>query len=73
MPDTIRSSEYKEVIRKLKATRIAAGLSQEDVARKLNKSQSYISKVEAGEQRIDVIELKKFADIYARNVNYFVK
>ena len=72
MANTIRSSEYKEVIRKLKAARMAAGLSQVEVAKKLNKSQSYISKAEAGEQRIDVIELKKFADIYTRNVNYFV-
>lgn len=72
MPDTIRSSEYKEVIRKLKAARIAAGLSQEDVAKKLNKSQSYISKVEAGEQRIDVLELKKFAVLYRKEINHFI-
>lgn len=71
MPDTIRSSEYKEVIRKLKAARIAAGLSQEDVAKKLNKSQSYVSKVEAGEQRIDIIELKVFVGVYKKDVGYF--
>ncbi len=71
MPDTIRSSEYKEVINKLKAARIAAGLSQEEVAKKLGKSQSYISKVEAGEQRIDILELKRFADLYKKGVGYF--
>lgn len=72
MPDTIRSSEYKEVINKLKAARKVAGLSQEDVAKKLNKSQSYISKVEAGEQRIDVIELKLFTDLYRKRISDFV-
>lgn len=72
MPDTIRSSEYKEVIRKLKAARIAVGLSQEQVAKKLNKSQSYISKVEAGEQRIDVIELNSFAALYNKSINFFI-
>lgn len=72
MPDTIRSSEYKEVIKKLKAARVAAGLSQEDVAKKMNKSQSFISKVEAGEQRIDVIELKLFTDLYRKRISDFV-
>lgn len=72
MPDTIRSSEYKEVIRKLKAARIAAGLSQEDVAKKLGKSQSYISKVEAGEQRIDVIELRAFTKLYRKELDDFI-
>jgi len=72
MANTIRSSEYKEVINKLKVARIAAGLLQEQVARKLNKSQSYISKVEAGEQRIDVIELNAFANLYDKNINFFI-
>lgn len=72
MPDTIRSSEYKEVIKKLKAARIAAGLLQEEVAKRLNKSQSYISKVEAGEQRIDVVELKRLASLYQKNINHFI-
>jgi len=38
------------------------------MAKKLKKPQSYISKVETGEQRIDVIELKEFARIYKTTV-----
>lgn len=72
MPDTIRSSEYKEVINKLKTARIAAGLSQEEVAKKLDKSQSYISKVEAGEQRIDIVELKRFSILYKKSIEFFL-
>jgi uncharacterized protein Yka (UPF0111/DUF47 family) len=43
------------------------------VAKKLKKTQSYISKVEAGEQRIDFIELKVFAHLYKKDLNYFIK
>ncbi|MBI5306663.1 helix-turn-helix domain-containing protein, partial [Candidatus Wolfebacteria bacterium] len=39
----------------------------------LKKPQSYISKVETGEQRIDVIELKLFADLYKKDLNFFIK
>jgi len=73
MPNTIRSSEYKEVIKKLKAARIAVGLSQKEVAKRLNKSQSYVSKIEAGEQRIDIIELQVFSNLYKKDIKYFIK
>lgn len=73
MPNTIHTGEYKEIIERLKEARIEAGLSQKEVADKLKKSQSYISKIEAGEQRIDILEMKKFADLYKRPLNYFMK
>lgn len=49
-----------------------AGLRQEDVAQKLDKPQSYISKIERGERRVDVVELKAFARLYKKPLDYFV-
>jgi len=73
MGKTIRSTEYKTVTRKLRKARKEAGLSQLLIAKMLKKSQSYISKVEAGEQRIDVIELKNLAKLYCKSLDYFIK
>lgn len=72
MPDTIRSKEYADFVGKLRKARLEAGLRQIDVARKLKRTQSYVSRVEVGEQRLDILELKKFAKLYNKNLSYFI-
>jgi transcriptional regulator with XRE-family HTH domain len=73
MVETLRSKEYAQFVGKLRKARLEAGLRQIDVAKKLKRTQSYVSRVEVGEQRLDIIELKKFADLYKKDFNYFVK
>lgn len=72
MDKSIHSSEYKSLVKKLREARLKIGLTQGGAAKRLKKPQSYISKVENGEQRIDVIEMKKFADLYKKDINYFL-
>jgi transcriptional regulator with XRE-family HTH domain len=64
MSKSIHSSEYISVIKKLREAREAAGLTQQAAAEKLNKPQSYISKIERGERRIDVVELQHISKVY---------
>ncbi|MEK7131714.1 MAG: helix-turn-helix transcriptional regulator [Patescibacteria group bacterium] len=73
MSKSIYSKEYKEIIERLKKARIEVGLSQQAVADKLSKPQSYISKIESGERRLDVVEIKKFAKLYNKGINDFIK
>ena len=73
MTKAIYLKEYKLIAEKLKKARIEFGLTQEIVAEKIKRPQSYISKVEQGEQRIDIIELQHFASLYKKNLNYFIK
>ncbi|OGH84521.1 MAG: hypothetical protein A2261_02745 [Candidatus Magasanikbacteria bacterium RIFOXYA2_FULL_44_8] len=73
MPKTIRTSEYRQIVERLKQARLDVGLTQKQVSEKIKKPQSYVSKVEAGEQRVDVIELKVFSDLYKKGLNYFIK
>jgi len=73
MSKSIYTKDYKEIINRLKQARIDAGLSQQAVADKFNKPQSYVSKIESGERRLDVAEIKKFAAIYNKLADYFLK
>ena len=73
MNKSVYSKDYKEIIERLKIAGIEAGLAQQEVADKLGKPQSYISKIESGERRLDVAEIKKFAVIYKKGVSFFIK
>lgn len=73
MSKSIYSKEYKNIIERIKTARLDAGLKQEDVALKLKKPQSYVSKIERGERRVDVAELKELARIYKKSINFFVE
>ncbi len=72
MVDTIRRKEYADFIGKLRKARLDAGLRQIDVAKKLKRTQSYVSRVEVGEQRLDILELQKFARLYGKPLDYFI-
>ncbi|MDO9465442.1 MAG: helix-turn-helix transcriptional regulator [bacterium] len=73
MKKALYSEEHKYLVDRLKQARKDAGIDQMQVANLLDVSQSYISKVEAGQRRIDVIQLKEFAKIYKKTLNFFIK
>jgi len=55
------SAAYDHLRSLLVKARESAGLRQEDVARRLKRPQSYVSKIELGERRLDVVEYIEFA------------
>jgi transcriptional regulator with XRE-family HTH domain len=65
-------ARYKKFLEKLRHARKLAGLSQYEVAHALGKPQSYVSKCETGERRIDVVELAEFASLYKQPVEFFI-
>jgi transcriptional regulator with XRE-family HTH domain len=72
LKDASQRQRYHRFLNKLKIARQEAGLTQVEAARKLAKPQSFISKCESGERRVDVIELQDFARLYQRDLSYFV-
>ena len=73
MSKAIYSKDHKYIVEQLKKARQEAGLEQVEVAKLLGKTQSHVSKVEAGQRRIDIVSLKEFARIYKKDINFFLK
>lgn len=61
MPKSVYTDEHAVLVETLIAARKAAGLLQEDVASCLGKNQSYISNIERGQRRVDVLEFVALA------------
>ena len=58
----IHPYEFKAAGQVLGVFRMRAGLRQQDVAAALGKPQSFVSSYEAGQRRIDILELARIAE-----------
>jgi len=72
MQKSIHSAQYAVFLKVLKKAREDAGLSQVQLARKIGETQTFISKCERGERRIDVIELRTFCRAFGVTLKQFV-
>lgn len=62
MSRTIDSPRHKALVAFLKRKRGAASLSQHQVAKRLNRYQSFVATFEGGQKRIDAVELIEIAE-----------
>jgi transcriptional regulator with XRE-family HTH domain len=60
MDKSIHSAQYKVFLKALREARRPAGLTQIALAERIGETQSFVSKCERGERRIDIIELRTF-------------
>lgn len=60
MNKTLRTPEHVYLCQRLRQARLSAGLSQADLAERLDKPQSFVAKVETQERRLDLIEFVKW-------------
>lgn len=72
MKKSIHTDERAVFVKRLKQARLDAGLSQVEVAEKLGCSQSWVSKIELGELRVEAIWLNRLAKLYRKSVDYFL-
>jgi len=61
----------QDFLQRLRRARKEAGLTQAEVAKRLGRTQSFVTKAERGERRLDVVELRAFARVYRKPVAYF--
>lgn len=57
MEKNLYTERQNALLKLLRASREQAGLRQEDVAERLGRPQSFVSKYESGERSLDVLEL----------------
>ena len=73
MEKSLFSKSYTLFLRHLRTKRRRAGLTQAELAKRLGETQSFISKCERGERRIDVVELRAFCKALGISFTAFVK
>ena len=73
MEKSVSSEDYKLFLRRLRAERRRAGVTQEELATRLKETQTFVSKCERGERRIDVIELRAICKALGTSFTAFVK
>jgi transcriptional regulator with XRE-family HTH domain len=63
--------QYRHFLQRLRSARLQSGITQAEAAKRLGRPQSFISKCESGERRVDFVEAEMFATIYGRTVDFF--
>ena len=70
---SLHTPRYDLFLRVLREAREGAGLSQRQAARKLDRTQAYVSKSETGERRVDVVEMVDFLRAYDQEPESFIR
>lgn len=68
----VHTVRYKAMLKRLRQARKEAGLTQIAVASALRRTQTFVSKCELGERRIDPVDLADFARLYQQPLTYFL-
>lgn len=69
---TIYTDEHRRLVALLREMREEAGLRQAEVARRLGRHQSFVSKYEAGQRRLDLVELREICRVLGVGLVEFV-
>ena len=72
MEKSIYTREYQVLLRLLRETREAAGVTQMELAKRLAQTQSFVSKVELGDRRLDLVQLHTILTALGAGLGEFV-
>lgn len=70
---TIHTKLHRDLVEILTEERVAANLKQRELARRLGVYQSWVAKTEAGQRRVDMVDLFALADAIGFDVVKLVK
>jgi transcriptional regulator with XRE-family HTH domain len=72
MEKSIYTHEYKVLLQLLRETREGAGVTQVELAKRLAQTQSYVSKIEVGDRRLDLVQLRTILIALGASLGDFV-
>lgn len=72
MDKSLYTREYQLLLERLRTVREEAGMTQVELAERLGATQSFVSKCERGERRLDAIELRTWCRAIGLSFPQFV-
>lgn len=73
MPKSIHQPDYQLLVQLLREAREEAGFTQMELSDELGRPQSYVAKIEAGERRVDVVELRQVCAALGISLEGFIR
>ncbi|EKT4479194.1 helix-turn-helix transcriptional regulator [Pseudomonas putida] len=73
MTKSIHRPEHKALVDLLRKHRIAAGLTQVQCSKALNHPQSFMSDVESGTRRLDIVQLRDLCSVLGTSLTELVE
>jgi transcriptional regulator with XRE-family HTH domain len=73
MKKRIYIAQRDRLVSLLREMRIEAGLTQVDLAARIEKDQAYVSRYESGQRRLDVLEVREICQAVGVTLEEFVK
>jgi transcriptional regulator with XRE-family HTH domain len=73
MEKSVHTPEYTLLLRMLRELRQSAGVTQTELAERVGQTQSFISKWERGEVRLDVVQLLAICRVLGTTLTTFVQ
>lgn len=67
----LQTKRYRAFLERLKRARVDAGLTQVEIAARLGRPQTWVSKCELGERRVDFVELEDWAAACEKPLEWF--
>jgi transcriptional regulator with XRE-family HTH domain len=73
MKKRIYMAQRGRLVSLLREMRIEAGLTQVDLAARIEKDQAYVSRYESGQRRLDVLEVREICQVVGITLEEFAK
>jgi transcriptional regulator with XRE-family HTH domain len=73
MKKSVYTHEYRILLETLRETRQSAGVTQVELAKRLRQTQSFVSKIETGGARLDLVQLRTICHVLGTTLPAFVR